>query len=479
MTILDTIFRRPQKQKILFLADSYVSGPHKYSPYLESLLAYLKSLSCPLLVVRTNSFLHSTFAPRLTYLDNYKQMLSEIRSFDPDLVFSVNRNGLTEEVITDCLRPSVPIISWIVDSVDQIQESFKRISNRDLITAFTPGIGPGINSKENLAKEFGTSNGQLSAFPFFTDTFHFHPKEHTRSADVSFVASAYDQSMLTNFIAQFANVVYASGLENADAHIHKNLDILVDTYKKHENNYVKNLYTEMRNQGFNFDILRERDPSLWSAIQYSPFFQGYFDAHITSQKRVKCLAALSGLKLEAYGVPQFVWSSQLCAANIELIRSFNFRLVATYRELSEIYNRSKMSLNVQTYASCGTGFSFRVFDILNCKTLLLTESSAVPVFEHIGFKNQVHFISFGSPEELRVKADHFIQNESERLKIVEAAYNQLQPLLETCSLKSVLVNNFKEVGMADLAKKIRTLSKEAYMVQLDTSEVEHVKTLGW
>ncbi len=463
--------------KVLFLADSYVTGNTRYGPYIESVLTYFKSIGCSILIIRTNSFLYTTFTSKCTYLDNYPQMLSEIRAFDPDLVFSINRNGMTGEVVNVCLRPDIPVITWIVDAVDQIDRSVKQFSDRDVVTSFTSGVGNGVCSKNNLLSDLKISPQQLSLFPFFVDTFYFNDQGQPKHTDVSFVASGYDQTLLTNFISRYARAVYSAKIENADHYVSQNLSILVDVYQRHESNYINDLYSEMESNGFDFSVIQNSDPELWSAIQRRHFFQGYFDAHITSTNRSRSIGALTGLKLELYGIPEGTWAAQLCAINIELIRSFNFRLVASYDELSSIYKRSKMALNVQTYCSCGTGFSFRVFDVIACKTLLLTESSTVPAFEHLGFKDQIHYISFKSPEDLTAKAHYFISNENARLQITQAAQEQLEPFLKTCSLQAVLSKNLEDAKMHELASKLRSLAQTKYMATVKQTSSE--RAIGW
>src|SRR5215213_899125 len=98
----DVIGPRPVRgrpRRLLFLSDCYLADD-LWAPFHKSLLAHLGSAFGDVLAVRTNCFFHPwTHRPLST--DHLSRLCDEVREFDPDLIFSVNRCGLSGELLDE------------------------------------------------------------------------------------------------------------------------------------------------------------------------------------------------------------------------------------------------------------------------------------------------------------------------------------------------------------------------------------------
>ena len=82
------------------------------------------------------------------------------------------------------------------------------------------------------------------------------------------------------------------------------------------------------------------------------------------------------MKMEIYGEPKGIWIDLISSCDAKLLSHFKFRAVHENSELAMLYNRSKIGLNVQIDHAREAGLSFRVFDIIACKALLMTPLSS-------------------------------------------------------------------------------------------------------
>lgn len=92
-------------------------------------------------------------------------------------------------------------------------------------------------------------------------------------------------------------------------------------------------------------------------------------AVLSGSKRVLTLSAVSDLGLTIFGTP--TWASENCVdPNIPL--SFNFSPVYSLRHNQDIYNASKLAININ-HIQAKTGFSWRVCDIMASDACLVSE----------------------------------------------------------------------------------------------------------
>lgn len=92
-----------------------------------------------------------------------------------------------------------------------------------------------------------------------------------------------------------------------------------------------------------------------------------------------------------------------------------------YMEAPFVYNNSKVNLNI-TLRSIQTGIPLRAFDIMGCGGLLLSNYQE-DFLEY--FEPDIDFVMYGSHEEALDKASYYIENETERDKIIQNSRNKI------------------------------------------------------
>src|SRR5690242_2722053 len=127
----------PPPRKLLFLSDCYTNDAI-WGPFHRTMMAYLGSAVERVLAVRANAFFtEGTHRPQSeTHLAHLKDA---VRSFDPDLVFSINRAGIADELLA-VTRPDVKVLTVFVDYYDRLPDDLHRYGPRDLI--WGTGSGP-------------------------------------------------------------------------------------------------------------------------------------------------------------------------------------------------------------------------------------------------------------------------------------------------------------------------------------------------
>lgn len=137
-------------------------------------------------------------------------------------------------------------------------------------------------------------------------------------------------------------------------------------------------------------------------------------------------------------------------------------------ELARLYNRSKIGLNVQIDHARDCGLSFRVFDIIACKALLMTPALSKTPLESIGFKDGEDFISFATSQELRKKCEYFLKHSDERERITQSAFIKLQV---AHTLRHRLATVFSKAGLPEVAQHFCALSDEDINDQLYDTKI--------
>ena len=254
----------------------------------------------------------------------------ELDKFSPDLVIAFNNFGPDYAKLVDC-----PILVYGVDAP-------KYYSNQDAI-ARDPHrfryLAPARYECEYLQKTFGISNEQIDLAPFFTE---IYAEEIEKTVPISFIGSRFSgKSFHWNEFRQ-RRPDYASAQK----------------YLQLVNELRENPYAE-------FAALNEQYGDLGlSADDYARII-----ASLSAERRIQILSSVADLGLELFGTDD--WFSY-GGESVDLYCSYNPQRVYTRKQNQDLYNASKICLNVNhIYAT--EGFSWRVCDIMASSGCLVSE----------------------------------------------------------------------------------------------------------
>lgn len=90
---------------------------------------------------------------------------------------------------------------------------------------------------------------------------------------------------------------------------------------------------------------------------------------------------------------------------------------ADFRKMSEIYSSSKIGFNY----SISNDINMRIFEIMSCGTLLLTNYIKNNGFDEL-FEDKKNIVVYHNSDELLNLIDYYLNNDSEREKIAEEGY---------------------------------------------------------
>jgi hypothetical protein len=427
--------------RILFLSDAHMMDG-SFDSYTQGVIDYLTALPYECLIVKTNCFLYSMSATPIEQAA-FQELKVAVQQFRPDVIFSMNRNGLSAELL-DCFPKNARIITWFLDPYNRVPDELMHFSERDYVHLIMVDAGFGKVKKDDFLQSYPVPAERLTLFPFFVDSYRFYPQNLPRDTDVCFVGTAFGAR-------QFSELLEGIG-SNAENRV-----IFINLYLEHQRNYVFNFRDELLQRGFQPEKVTG---SLRHCLEKAPLVQGMVDDQLTLEKRTRQLAALSAFNLKIYGQPGIHWIQNISTVESQLLRCFQFDYVRTYQALSNIYNTSKIAFNTQYHVSRDSGFSFRVFDIISCQALLLTENFSKLPLESLGFKEGEDFICFDSPDDLKNKCAYYLTHDEKRLKITQSAYQKFLGLEPVYSLKNNLANCFAQAGFQELAISLRNLSRE-------------------
>src|SRR5207302_1826281 len=104
---------------------------------------------------------------------------------------------------------------------------------------------------------------------------------------------------------------------------------------------------------------------------------------------------------------------------------FQWRPVFDPDELVNLYCSSRIGINIQHDHARHVGLSFRVFDTLACKTLLMTHSDSKQALDQLGFVEDQDYVCFDDPTTLRKKCEFYLAHEDRRRQIAESGYRKV------------------------------------------------------
>lgn len=427
---------RAGRRRLLFLSDCYLADT-VWAPFHSSLLTHLAPAFDQVLAVRTNCYFHPWSHRPLSpkHLDDLRDA---VRSFDPDLIFSVNRCGLSGELL-DGIADRVERISLFVDYYDRLGDGMHDYDGRDLVWITSTG-----RLYRNFLAQFADrlKPGQVLATHWCVDHNLFHPVEGRRDTDVVFVGSPFSARP---FAALLANL----GGDRA------NLDAFLAVHERHRGGYVYDWPAALSEHGFDAGRIPAEVASLFGDNRY---LQAAVCDQVTVETRTRFLAALAGLDLKVYGGPVDEWIDNIATVDSRLLRHFQFRQVAAGEELAKVYRTARIGINLQHDHARGHGLSFRAFDTLACDTLLLAHADCTRALGELGFVDGEDFAGFGSPCELRQKCEGYLADEEKRGRVAASAGRKVRA---AHTLAHRLAEVFGRFGDAALRNHFVRLSGES------------------
>ncbi len=432
--------------KILFLSDSYLEEVCWGTFYL-SIIRNLAAVSDNLLAVRTNSYFHGASTKPLS-AEHLSIVSNAITRFKPDIIFSINHSGLTNETL-QVIPENAKIITLFIDFYGRCPEELRSFSKRDFI--WSTGLGA---IQKNFISEYKDilHEDQLAFTLWGADTSVFRPLALKRDIDISFVGSAFNTRPLSDLISSLSPSP-------------KNRQILIDLYFDHRKKYVFDLVKELTLRKFDFS---QADDKLLRTLTTNSKLQNIFADQISAEQRIGCLSALQDMNIEIYGEPQTTWLELICAYDGRLLSNFKFKAIYKDSELSRIYNQSKIGLNVQIDHARDCGLSFRAFDIMACQALLMTPALSKAPLESLGFKDGEDFISFATPEDLRQKCEYFLAHTDQREPIIQSAFLKLQA---AHTLRHRLATVFSKANLPIVSQHFLALSDNDISDQLYNTKI--------
>jgi hypothetical protein len=393
-----------QPRKLLFLADSYLRDA-LWPPFHQNTIRALSAGFDEILAVRTNSFFHNrSHLPRSDA--DRSRLVSIVRDFAPDVVFSINRTGLAPAVIA-AVGEQARIVTLFIDFFErftpQLHEYTAReyvwlLGNKKLEASFHHRYGHRLRPNHVIATHW------------CADHHAFYPTGVPRTIDAVYVGTPFGS-------LPFAEIVDAFHAYPA------NRAALLAVHELHKRSYVYDWLAALRQHGFDFQRVPAKAAE-W--LRDGQYLSTAASDQLTAEVRVRFLSALAGLDLRIYGTPTLKWIQNIGLVDSKLFRHFQFRGVDDPVELAGLYNSARIGVNIQHDNARGHGMSFRVYEIMACKALLATHADATEPLTEMGFVEGVDFVDFADPAELRRKCDYFLAHSDERQQIIESAYAKLR-----------------------------------------------------
>jgi hypothetical protein len=390
-------------RKLLFLSDCYAADV-VWGPFHRSMLAYCGAAFERVLAIRTNAFFrpwsHEPLSP-----GQLAQVQREISAFAPDLIFSINRAGLSGDALAG-VHPSAKAITVFIDYYDRLDDSMHRYGPRDLVWV----TGTGRAQRDFLHKYGGRLRPDQTVFTAWgVDHNLFHPRGLERTTGIIFVGTPFNPERFVNLL----------DLLDGDE---DNRRAFLRTYEAHREQFIFDWRAALRSRGFDFGRL---GPHAAPHFGHAELHQAVCD-QVSIENRITCLAALAGLDVKLYGDSNRQWIQDFSIANARMLKHFQFRAVTDPAELANLYCSSRLGINIQHDHARDAGLSFRAYDLLACQTLLLSHrDSWVPLADQ-GFTEGEDYVGFDDPSSLRQKCEYYLAHEEQRRAIAEAGARKVR-----------------------------------------------------
>lgn len=227
--------------------------------------------------------------------------------------------------------------------------------------------------------------------------------------DVSLVGSLYtekspyDDLTMTEFDRGFADGLIESQLK------FPGLDLVNEVLSDRLIQGLKSAKSRTLDNHWNKYVLSDAftDTDKYVAANY------YLGMRVSQLERIRLLNMLA----KDFAVELFTRSDVSALENVKVYGG-----VSTHKEMPEIFNRSKINLNI-TIRPIQTGLSQRIWDVLGCGGFLLTNyQMELPEYLQVG----ADLDCYESPAELKEKVAYYLSHQEERMEIAHHGYETVK-----------------------------------------------------
>lgn len=407
--------------RILFSSFSNVTWTkEKYlDSFVEGFIRSLKRNGNSVLNIRTNDFVDHPVSSNPTTSINTPLLLHEIKTFNPDLVITLNNSLPCHEVIT---HTNCPIALYTADGPDFF-------SHRDMIEKHMD---------------------RYSFFRMNDNVYHSLKRSFPSIRDEQFFFFGYATEFRARDIPQDIGISFLGSLPNYSRD-------LMHYIRRMGSNEIKDAFFEKFDQ-FRNDVFSKMNITLPGFDNPVPL-ETLAVFLITAKDRFFTLSALTDLGLHIQGYDTFCYVGKY---NYDILRAYNFDLCVTIEQSEILFNRSKISLNLPN-ARAIDGFSWRVPDVLSSNAVLLAPKKSELLKLMQGYAD---LPMYESPAEARELAVKLLREDNWRKEIVMASQKMVD---DKCRFDSkikdmqshfniCLVNDGVMGNVVDLEPQVRLLS---------------------
>lgn len=305
------------------------------------------------------------------------------------LLFTINEWGLDTEGIISALLSKKQIIhvNWCVDDpfYEQLILTQKFIPSPNRIDF--------VSDKDYL-NDMNSQGYNAHFLPLATDPSLFFPppKQHYLH-DASFVGNSYT-SQLNEFIGIAEDFVHS---------MIPYINIVLQQYYMQNDLNIEEIFKKKLST-----IALPSDISLQKAVFIFKHIAGYL-----YRKRVVTSLADSIDSFAVYGDQH--WEPQV---KTKLKGTVNYG-----EQLRTVYHTSKINIDINRVV-IRNGFTQRIFDVLACKSFIIT--SAKPIInDFFDTDKNAEIITFTDPEQLKDSVKYFLHHDSERESIASRGYQKI------------------------------------------------------
>ncbi|MBN2653638.1 MAG: glycosyltransferase [Nitrospirae bacterium] len=322
--------------------------------------------------------------------DILPRLIRKIIEFKPDFLMTINHLGFDEEGIIASFLESIdmPAASWYVDSPDLIVRSFTKnaLSNIHLF----------IWDRHYIPSMRSVGFENVIYLPLAADEDVFRPMELSKHDFRKYGAD-------TSFVGNSMVKPYKDNIQKLPASCHEAVEKLAAALSKERVSLSSLIadHTDLK------DDINKLDTHQRLALDAAVLWKA------TMLYRAGLINSLDFLNPVVHG--DAGWKS-LLSKNIQLKPELHY-----YSELPQLYNASKINFNATSLQMLGA-VNQRVFDVPACRGFLLTDAqdSISDLFEP-----GKEVITYSSQQEAADLARHFLDNESGRRAVAQAAHQRV------------------------------------------------------
>lgn len=295
-----------------------------------------------------------------------EEVLAELKAFNPDFIISFNHSFIEDaDKVLDC-----PIILWEADAPKYFsdQDYIKKNIDRYLFFAFSEFV------EMDFKNRFGASENQVFRIRNATAV---QAEKIAKKQNISFIGSCFENPIVVVRLFRESPQKFFDFLKLCDGQDEKKIENLIQNSDYSQSGLKTNHIIDIR----------------------------------TSQKRLQTLSAVADLGLAIWGDSK--WQNQY-THSIDLALSYDDRLAYSLEHNQDIYNKSKVSINV-SHAQAITGYPWRVLDILASDSVLVSDSQKDLIDD---FGKDVSLQLYNNPFEAREICRKIIIDDSLRNDII-------------------------------------------------------------